>query len=130
MESFYNPLVTNYMEKDINMLYDRTTISYFDMICDSLHKQAYGNIKANYKGKEVMDYSKFDLANKNNEVVDEYGKPGSALKNDVSNLVDSLVSSHQWEKQYSVVHFGELKAQVVIMKAFRNKGITWTIHYI
>ncbi|KAH9305615.1 hypothetical protein KI387_010019, partial [Taxus chinensis] len=37
------------------------------------------------------------------------GKLGSALKKDVSNLVDSLVSSHQWAKQNSVIHFGKLK---------------------
>lgn len=65
-----------------------------------------------------MDYSKSDLANEDEEVVDEHGKLGSALKKDVSHLVDSIVSSHQWEKQYSAIHFGEFKTQVVIMKAF------------
>ncbi|KAH9329678.1 hypothetical protein KI387_001786, partial [Taxus chinensis] len=129
MESFYIPLVTNYME-DIKTLRDRTTISYFDMSGDSSHKQAYGNMKASSKGKEVMDYSEFDLANENDEVVDKYGKVGSALKKDVSHLVDSLIASHQWETQYLAIHFGEFKTQVVIMKAFRNKGITWTTYYM
>ncbi|KAH9292346.1 hypothetical protein KI387_042472, partial [Taxus chinensis] len=61
---------------------------------------------------KVMDYSESDLANEDEEVVDEHGKLGSALKKDVSHLVDSLVSSHQWEKQYSAIHFGEFKTQV------------------
>ncbi|KAH9314411.1 hypothetical protein KI387_023038, partial [Taxus chinensis] len=93
------------------------------------------NTCTKYEGIEksdakVMDYSEFDLANINHEVVDEYAKLGSDLKKDVSNLVDSLVSSHQWKKQYSSIHFGELKAQVVIMKAFQNNGIMWTTYYM
>ncbi|KAH9304037.1 hypothetical protein KI387_008441, partial [Taxus chinensis] len=61
---------------------------------------------------KVMDCSEFDLANEDEEVVDEHGKLDSILKKDVSHLVDSIVSSHQWEKQYSTIHFGEFKTQV------------------
>ncbi|KAH9290202.1 hypothetical protein KI387_034319, partial [Taxus chinensis] len=61
---------------------------------------------------KVMDYSESNLANEDEEVIDEHGKLDSALKKDVSHLVDSLVSSHQWENQYSTIHFGEFKTQV------------------
>ncbi|KAH9318718.1 hypothetical protein KI387_020487, partial [Taxus chinensis] len=46
---------------------------------------------------KVMDYLEFDLAHEDEEVDDEHGNFGSALKKDVSHFVDSIVSSHQCE---------------------------------